>query len=281
MVRLQLRSRKTISFFILAVFLLLLIVHPASRASNRDVESGMLVVNPTASTTLLATADTYTNAANPTTAYGNATDLHVGRYDNKNRRILVRFDVSGIPQGSAITSAYLDLHPVFNQGAGAAAVTAFNVWPYRILNSWAEATTTWYVQPSVTGMGDPGTNVEASADWTRWTVTNIVRSWISDGTSNYGIALLGDGATEGIYAYYARGSSFGPKLIVTYTEPTNTPTATHSPTFTPTPSFTPTHTYTPTRTPRPTITPTHTPRSTHTPTKTPRPTITPTATRRP
>ncbi len=288
MARLQLRSRKTISFFILALFLLLLLVHPVSMARNKDVKPGVLVVNPTASKTLFPTADTYVNAANPTTAYGDASDLHVGRYDNKNRRILVRFDVSDIPQGSTITSAYLDLHPVFNQGAGATAVTAFNVWPYRILNSWAEATTTWYVQPSVTGMEDPGTNVEASADWTRWTVTNIVRSWITNGTSNYGIALLGDGATEGIYAYYARGSSFGPKLIVTYKEPTNTPTATRSPTFTPTPSFTPTythtpsftptHTITPTRTPQPTITPTNTPRSTHTPTKTPRPTITPTDT---
>jgi len=104
--------------------------------------------------------------------------------------------------------------------------------------------------------------------------------------------------TRGFAAYSSDYSTAGnrPKLIVSYDEPTatptntatstptasntptNTPTASNTPTNTPTASNTPTNTPTATNTPTPTDTATATPTASNTPTNTPTPTDTATAT---
>ncbi|NOZ06071.1 MAG: DNRLRE domain-containing protein [Chloroflexi bacterium] len=242
-----------------------------------------------ADVTIYPASDTTIDAAHSRTNYGTTSDLLVGRVAAKDRRILVRFDLSAIPAGSTITSAYLDLQRVFNQ-VSAASITARNyyVWPDIVLSSWGEKTVTWDNQPATKYLSDPASDTNAGGASTRWNVTNIVRNWVEDGHVNYGILLRGDGDTEDSYAYYSRQTNFKPSLVVTYTEPTTTPTATrsasHTPTYTPT--RTPRATQTPTVTPTPRFTATPTRRPTHTPiatpttapTSTPRPTTTPTAT---
>ena len=94
-----------------------------------------------ATTTLYPTHDTYVDSANPTTNYDSSANLRM----SPSKRAWLKFDLSGIPANSYITSATLHMYMyIFS-------------WDYSDLNynlqrsantSWDESTLTWNNAPN-------------------------------------------------------------------------------------------------------------------------------------
>lgn len=230
------------------------------------------------SETLYATADTYVSASSPTTNYGTATSLSIGRSaGGSDNWILIRFDLSAIPAGATISSATLQMYTMINLAA-AAPDSAYQVFPHRVVGgvagAWIETGVTWNSKPSTYAADDAATTVNTNNGWHNIIVTNAMRQWVENGATNAGLTLRGDGSSTWWTVFLSRenGVTYRPRLVISYSPPgtatpTRTPTLTS--TFTPTPTATKTATPTVTRTP--TATKTATPTATRTPTKTPTP----------
>ncbi|MCX6030273.1 MAG: DNRLRE domain-containing protein [Chloroflexi bacterium] len=263
----------------LCLFLVLPILVLGSTSASNEQTPPRFNAAPAFNPTFYAAQDAYVHQGNPNTNYATA-DLYIGRWDNYNRQILVKFDLAALPANAIVTRATLQLYQIVNLTQAAdAAPLAYNIWADAITAAWGETTVTWNTKPASSNQGDPATGVTGYPGWTDFDVTHIVQWW--PGHANNGLLLRGDGATTGLYGFYSRSNTTGPRMTVEYTLPTATPTAT----ATRTPTRTSTHTATATRTntPTPTATLTRTPTrtATATPTRTPTRTATATPTRTP
>lgn len=278
----------------LLVIIAVLLLTPAALPSPSHAHQAYAESSaPAVQLILDARADAWVNEDQPNTNYGAQTSLLVGRDldrdDNAFDRIaLVTFDLADLPPEAQIQSATLRLYQT-----GAAGASTYWVYPRAITGSWSQNSVTWNTMPDTTSAGS-GANLNSSAGWKTWDVTDIVEEWAQGALTNNGISLNGGADAIGDRTFDAReAGSRPPQLVIEYTlpQPTNTPTPlpTNTPTPRPTSTPTPRPTHTPTvvtRTPTPTNTvsrPTNTPTSiTRTPTPTPtstplRPTSTPTS----
>lgn len=211
---------------------------------------------------------------------------------------VIRFDVSKVPAEAAVQDAVLDLYVVSRSNE----VNWTSSAAYPLLRAWDESQITWnratgsvvWAEPGANGIGSDRSDMLMSEQvldrvgvWVHFDITDAVRAWARQPSSNFGITLKG-GEASGNIAYNFASSEYPeitlrPRLIVRYLLPTATPTAT--PTRTRTPTRTPTATNTATPSPTPSATPSRTPTSTATRTSTPTPTATrvpsPTPTRTP
>lgn len=170
-------------------------------------------------------------------------------------RVLVRFDLAGIPQGAVIDEATLNLHLTGFYGCFAG-YEMLSVGTFRVTADWSEATVTWDSHASQVG--------EAYSTWyyrcsfepepEAWDVRPLVQSWVDGTYPNYGLMLVG-GVTAlerdaGAATFSSREDPdpwIRPYLWVRW-HMAATPTPTNTPTWTATPTQTPTST--PTATPR-------------------------------
>jgi hypothetical protein len=196
-------------------------------------------------------------------------------YTQLSHKVLVKFDldiVGGIPTGSTVQSAFLELHSAQRTHAYAMDVVAYQMKPGA---EWSEAEATWYNRLATETWGMPGAEgfddrfmapagtarVSEVDQKIRIDLTAVVQQWVMAPAENHGVLLTG-GLVSQTTAYAFWFSEYGgspsrrPKLEVTYlmVPPTPTPTLTPTRTLTLTPS--PTR---PTDTPTPTLTPTQTP----------------------
>jgi len=213
----------------------------------------------------------------PTAGYEGCEDTYITTYtpydthDNEglwvytqlSHRSLVKFDLDvaeGVPTGSTVQSAFLELYSASRTHAYDMDVRAF-----QMKTEWAETEATWYNRLAGESWGMPGaegyddreltplatTRVTDVDQKIRLDVTAAVQDWVMVPTENHGVLLTGGlvGQTTA-YAFwfseYGPSPSRRPKLEVTYlaVPPTATPTLT--PSTTPTrPTSTPTMTLTP------------------------------------
>lgn len=154
--------------------------------------------------------DSWINSDVPTQNRGSQNKLSISQLGGITQQALYRFDISTLPVGARIQSAFasfvlddLEAHP---EGA---------IQVHKINTDWAEGTVTW---DSIDGRYDPQPIAQilpqASGDVVvRINLTAQVQAW-TNGEANYGLALL---ASEGIDAkYYSREGLAGkqPKLEV-------------------------------------------------------------------
>ncbi|MEK7784775.1 MAG: DNRLRE domain-containing protein, partial [Chloroflexota bacterium] len=206
----------------------------------------------------------------PNANYGTDDKLYVGESNQNSsvHRSLLRFDLSGIPANATITSATLSLWLTDDYSDNARTFSA-----YRVKRTWTEDGATWNAAASGSNWNTAGLDLTADAEGTaigsrsmtaseangekQWTLDAAkVQEWVSGAFANNGLLLRAGVELNDQYRFASSDyvlPGWRPKLVIHYTVPTATPTASNTPTQTPTPTNTATPTGTPLVVPPPTF----------------------------
>lgn len=171
-----------------------------------------LVIQPSGS-------DTYIRQDSSGTNYGTATTMYVQRLQNAGRRALVQFDLSGIPAGSTINSAQLELY------CTSPSTTSQNLNLHNVTASWTEMGATWSNMNAKYDSTVLSTRTGGTAmGWKTWTgLAGLVQDWIDGDLPNYGVMIKNSVETgTTAYAYQFASSEYAtaayrPILRVNYT----------------------------------------------------------------
>ncbi len=194
----------------------------AQTVTISNVSSSTVTLNPI--------ADTYLNREAFTTNFGTNTTFSIEGEEKKLKRALLKFDLSSIPVGAAITSATLTLQKVGGD------IISYNVGIYRMENTtpaknWTEngahnvkydGTTQW---TALGGEGDhntseyASTNVSSNGSYS-WTVTSLIDDWVNNGVPNNGLmikALPEQAGNQPLFDFNSREAASGkPVLTINY-----------------------------------------------------------------
>jgi hypothetical protein len=173
-------------------------------------------------------SDTRISAEAPASNFG-ASDLRSGA--RQQIATLLRFDVSSIPSGANVQSAYLHVYGYLQEGS-----TNFDLGAFTVNRAWAEGEASWNMAMSSTPWGAPGCN-DVFADRAHsaidqatvgpvgsytWAVTDDVQRMVDYPETNAGWVLMQTGAVPGVVSMYSSehaNAAHRPKLVVTYTLP--------------------------------------------------------------
>ncbi len=195
-------------------------------------------------------------AAEPDRNYGNEWSLVTSTTEDA--RSLIYFDVSQVPTNAHVHSAILSLYATRESNTQVACLEAT-----PLLRPWDEATATWnrpragesWNVPGAIGEGVDSvaghTGLRAPAvgagRWQELVLTDAVQGWVTHPERNYGLLLSAVGGTFKTF-YVASSEHYDPELrpmlIITYSLPAPTFTATHTPMSSATPTRTPSPTST-------------------------------------
>jgi hypothetical protein len=225
------------------------------------------------------TADTYITAWTPAGNFANQASLMV-----KNDGVyvgLIRFDLQSVPVGATINQATLRLY-AYNRDA----MLPTDMEVYALLRPWVDAEANW-TRPFIgdawgtAGANLPGVDRESLpaasrsvfslSTWYTFDITQLVRTWVANPQSNYGLVVRGAGTASVIYTFATANYpvfSYRPQLSIDYvtvgppvTPTPQTPTPTPTSTWTPTPSPVVSPTATAVPSPTPYVSPSPTPKS--------------------
>jgi len=181
-----------------------------------------------------SSADNHIDEASPYSVGGGAPG--VGFNSGQRRHGLVKFDLSAIPVGAIINSATLRL-VIWPTGGSPGGKT---VIVYRVTQDWTENQVTWINAKSGSpwsisgGVWAPEHSVSATVNppsnmVVTWTVTDIVKDWISEGKDNFGFILVPGTLTDPDYVgFWPRENDFSdpennnPRLTIDW-DPPSTP----------------------------------------------------------
>ncbi|MCK4444179.1 MAG: DNRLRE domain-containing protein, partial [Thermoplasmata archaeon] len=135
---------------------------------TRNAEAQPIVLQP-------SLMDTSIDQALPDTTSGQSTTIDVTSSPNNNVRILIKFDLTGvtIPAGDEVTSATLDLDPLYIGEGPGDFDNPRDVDAYRVRTYWGEYSATWHKEP------DYASERTSSSTTHSWDVTNVVKEWLS------------------------------------------------------------------------------------------------------
>lgn len=163
--------------------------------------------------TAIAIADAFVVGSDPDDNTSALDDLLVGWLSTTYEVTYIKFDISIIPVNATIESAYIMLYCEANVGDFSA------MKGVRVTSNWSEGSITYNNQPSSTSSGQHSWLIPSQTFiYHKLNVTNIVKSWIEDGTINYGLALATNafGSTYNWVHYSSREASHKPMLEITY-----------------------------------------------------------------
>ena len=165
-------------------------------------------------------ADTSVSEYSPDTNFGDGISLYLQSYseNNKNERILLKFDLSEIPADFDITQAKLYLY------CWRGKFGPMNVQCYSADDGWDEQAITWKDQPGRGEVLDAVylDNATAENKWHSWDVTSFVRDKLNDRKV---VSLLLKAEVEdssGLYAFESNewwDVALRPYLEIDYTPP--------------------------------------------------------------
>jgi len=206
--------------------------------------------------TLFVAADTFINSGSPVNSAGGSTSIDAGTDGGGGvRRGLLRFDLSGIPSGSTITSAVVQLTVTkvpgngvgsvdstfdlrrctsawgegTNSGnSGALAKTGDANWTARIVGTanWTVAGALSDAAATASASTPVGSGFNATYQWSGAGLVSDVQLWIGNSSQNFGWLLQSqDEATlRTVRGFAARENGAGvPTLQIGYTLPSNVP----------------------------------------------------------
>jgi len=171
--------------------------------------------------------DTYIYQYASTTNYCTSEPLKVGY--KQQYGALVRFDLSGIPVGSTVTQARLEVYATGWDG------TDMTIEAYRILRSTTYCAATWERAQVGNAWGTAGCNNTGSdrsgvaessvttsgiSAWYSFGLTSLVQGWVDGSVVNNGVLLRGASSLSTSSFDFASNHhgtvSWRPKLVVTY-----------------------------------------------------------------
>jgi hypothetical protein len=214
---------------------------------------------PSQTLTLGDVADTYITANTANGAYilnyGADTTMYVGEVNtspNLEQRLLLKFDVSGIPPGSKLTSATLRLNIAKIMG-GSAANSTKSLDAYALTEWWNEGTsqiinscptgaswtnrecgvawTTWggtyvattkYATGRVESSGVSPLPVTFSSGWVTWDLTALAQGWVDGVIVNNGFLVKSNPGDQTYSLQFltkennSGGGAYRPQLVVVY-----------------------------------------------------------------
>jgi len=151
--------------------------------------------------------------------------------------IILKFDLSQIPQDAQVQSAVLFLYATAAGGDGAYDISAHRIinhnpnlstatgYTFDGSNGWTADTSCYNNIPMAQGDINATAvvnSIDMSVGYKNWDITNVILAWQADSGSNYGLLLNSDNvATADSYRNFASSeatdSNQRPKLVVTYT----------------------------------------------------------------
>jgi hypothetical protein len=142
-----------------------------------------------------------------------------GSPDNWEKNFLLAFDLSAIPTGTTIDSAWLNLYYYrWKDNDPRDRVLTLR----RLLGGWGEETVTWNTEPEASSEVSATARVPDRVDtWMSWDVTDDVRGFLSGARTNHGW-ILRDEVSWGTYdipMIYFRTKEYGehvPCLVVSW-----------------------------------------------------------------
>jgi len=142
---------------------------------------------------------------------------------------LLRFDLTGMPQGAILRSATLRLYT-----AGSSNPMGMHLQGYVLKRAWAPAEATWlgpvngelWAAPGANGVPQDraaypifDVNTAPAGQWTEADVTSIVRTWLADPRHNDGLAIRGEGANSVEYSFGSKNAldpTIRPQLVLVW-----------------------------------------------------------------
>ena len=169
--------------------------------------------------TVRAVADSVVFSLEPDTNYGTYDFLTVDYRAREHIYSYIMFNLSEIPSDVEITDASLQLYNVD------AFPAELNVSAhYCPDNSWNETELTWNTLASFTPESDCSVQISKTKMWYNWTVTERVRSVVSNGNKFLTEVLKVDlEPSDGVFmaAFYSKdfqqGEGYGPMLTISFT----------------------------------------------------------------
>ncbi len=171
--------------------------------------------------------------------YGNCFNLEIGYYNNRIYRVLIKFNLSSIPETAIVKSAYLTMF-CYQVSIGG----TINLAAYKITKNWTEGSgncggfvdvnASWdYYDGLTNSWGTPGgdfdlstqseiKNISTAGYWTIKLNNQMVQDWISNPSNNYGMIIKSIDETTGYTANYDKTRNpkeLRPKLTIYYTLP--------------------------------------------------------------
>ena len=212
-----------------------LVLSPSQKFFSKPDLAYPVTVDPAA--TLAVTTDTWVQTPDYPDSQVSSPELKAGTYDTGAdvARAYLKFDVSKYA-GKHITDTDLQLYSYYSSTCS---TSGAGVQARRITSTWDSSTVTWGTQPSttatdaITSTAALGYSASCPAGNMHWDVDNIVRSWTSGASTNYGFQLRGASETDPLTwrrfrsANYVSGNDpVEPHLTVTYNSIPGTPTGT-------------------------------------------------------
>ncbi|QPA31630.1 DNRLRE domain-containing protein [Thermaerobacillus caldiproteolyticus] len=160
----------------------------------------------------------------PTGTNSTSQNYTLGTVNNNPNRILYHFDVSSIPAGAIILSAYLNLYSYGSNGSFLAYINAI-LENWNTYVSWNNLPKTTYTQ---SGQPDHSLNVGININqYDAFEITKIVQKWVN-GQTNYGVMIQQfDEGTNTNKSYRSpRASDNRPYVSINYNVPPTAPTVT-------------------------------------------------------
>ena len=131
----------------------------------------------------------------PDNNYANSEDIHLYAWTHSGaytaNRVVLDFDLSSIPPGSIIDSAYLFLFFNHTSAYGDEHLGETGFFIERITSDWDESTITWNTQPTPTTVNRVGVDgaTQPYQSFPDIDITALIQDYTSDPDNSYGIFL--------------------------------------------------------------------------------------------
>ena len=142
-------------------------------------------------TTFWTSQDTYIASGVPNGNYGSSTTMGIGfsSAGPQAMRMLLQFNLSGIPAGSTINSANIF---VFQNAVSPSNDAPMGFQAQFAVSAWNEFNATWNNANFIGGAPLPIGNFPSTLGWLSFPSTNLFSNWVSGAQANNGLIITGD-----------------------------------------------------------------------------------------